>query len=60
MRAMKGAPFHGARLVWAIDSRRRLAIVYRPDAEPELLRGDALLSGEDVLPGFTARVAELF
>jgi Uma2 family endonuclease len=50
----------GARLVWAIDPRRRTITVYRPDAEPQLLRGEHLLSGEDVLPGFAVRVADLF
>jgi Uma2 family endonuclease len=51
---------NGARLVWAIASRRRTVTVYRPGAEPQLLHGEDVLSGEDVLPGFAVRVADLF
>ena len=51
---------NGARLVWAIASRRRTVTVYRPGAEPQLLRGEDVLSGEDVRPGFAVRVADLF
>jgi Uma2 family endonuclease len=51
---------NGGRLVWALDSRRQTLTVYRPNREPEVLRGDAILSGEDVLPGFAVRVGELF
>jgi Uma2 family endonuclease len=50
----------GARLVWAIDPRRQTVTVYRPGIEPQLLRGEDVLSGEDVLPGFAVRVVELF
>jgi hypothetical protein len=34
--------------------------VYRPGAEPQVLRAEDVLSGEAVLPGFEMRVAELF
>jgi Uma2 family endonuclease len=51
---------NGGRLVWALNSRRQLVTVYRPDAEPEVLRGEDVLSGEEILPGFAVRVAELF
>jgi Uma2 family endonuclease len=50
----------GARLVWAIDTRRRRVTVYRPLAEPQILTGEALLSGEEVLPGFSVPVSDLF
>lgn len=50
----------GAPLVWTLHSRQRTVTVYRPDAEPQLLRGEEMLSGEDVLPGFVVRVADLF
>jgi Uma2 family endonuclease len=50
----------GACLVWAMAPRRRTVTVYRPGAEPQLLGGDDVLSGEDVLPGFAVRVADLF
>jgi Uma2 family endonuclease len=51
---------NGGRLVWAIDSRRRTVTVFRPGAEPQILQGDDVLSGEDVLPGLAIRVADLF
>jgi Uma2 family endonuclease len=50
----------GARLVWALHPRRRTVTVYRPGVEPQLLRSEDMLSGEDVLPGFAVRVADLF
>jgi len=51
---------NGARLVWAIDTRRKNVTVFRSLGEPEILAGDVELSGEDVLPGFALRVADLF
>jgi Uma2 family endonuclease len=51
---------NGARLVWAIDTRRKSVTVFRSLGEPEILTGDVELSGEDVLPGFAVRVADLF
>jgi Uma2 family endonuclease len=50
----------GALLVWAIDPGRRTVTVYRPGAEPQLLSGEDMLSGEDALPNFAVRVADLF
>jgi Uma2 family endonuclease len=51
----------GTRLVWLLDPRRRSAAVFRPDdALPRLLSGDDALDGEDVLPGFTLPLAEVF
>lgn len=50
----------GARLVWCVDPRRRTVAVYRPHHEPVVLREGDVLSGEDVLPGFQCRVAEVF
>jgi Uma2 family endonuclease len=50
----------GARLVWAIDTRRETVTVFRPLSEPQLLSGQDVLSGEDVLPGFALPVASLF
>ena len=49
----------GCRLVWVVDPVRRTARVYRADgSEAYLAEGDAL-DGEDVLPGFSRRLAEL-
>ena len=49
----------GARLGWLIDPRHRRVVIYRPDQEPETLDNPAALYGEDVMPGFEFRVAEL-
>ena len=49
----------GARLGWLIDPPRRRVIIYRPGREPETLDNPAILYGEDVMPGFEFRVAEL-
>jgi len=43
---------HGVKLAWMIDPRRKLAIVYRPDQEPELLKEPAILQGEGPVSGF--------
>jgi Uma2 family endonuclease len=47
----------GARLVWVLDPERRLARVYRGDGTEALLTADDTLDGEDVLPGFSCRLA---
>jgi Uma2 family endonuclease len=50
----------GVRLVWVIYPNCRVVLVYRSDNTVSLLKPDNELSGEDVIPGFTCRVAELF
>lgn len=50
----------GAGLVWVLDPERRSAEVYRPDAPPLVVGADGELSGEDVLPGFTLRLADIW
>ncbi|MGC1276029.1 MAG: Uma2 family endonuclease [Planctomycetaceae bacterium] len=50
----------GVRLVWVVDPEIREVTVHRPDAEPQLLDADAVLSGGDELPGFECRVVEFF
>ena len=50
----------GTRLVWVIDPERRSARAYREDGTIELLPESGVLDGEDVLPGFTCEVSELF
>jgi Uma2 family endonuclease len=49
----------GTRLVWVIDPRRPGAIVFRPNAAPEVLGGDGVLNGEDVVPGFSVTLTEI-
>lgn len=51
---------HGVRLVWVIDPEDRIATVYRSRQEVRILRETEELSGEDVVPGFSCRVSELF
>ena len=49
----------GARLVWIVDPELRVARVYRADGTQSWLTADDSLDGEDVLPGFSARVSEM-
>jgi Uma2 family endonuclease len=49
----------GTRLVWVIDPDRRLARVYRLDGTESQLSGDGALDGEDVLPGFSCKLASI-
>jgi Uma2 family endonuclease len=50
----------GVRMVWVVDPEDRTVTVYRTPDEGRLYHESATLSGEDVLPGFSCRVAEIF
>jgi Uma2 family endonuclease len=50
----------GARLVWIIAPQAKTVTVYRADGSARLLREHDNLEGEDVLPGLTIPLAELF
>jgi Uma2 family endonuclease len=50
----------GVRMVWVIDPELRSASVYRTWAQPRNLEETESIDGEDVLPGFSCRVADLF
>jgi Uma2 family endonuclease len=55
----------GTRLVWILDPDARDVMVYRVGKQPStveetLLKEDAELTGEDVLPDFRCRVSEFF
>ncbi|MFY9344461.1 MAG: Uma2 family endonuclease [Planctomycetota bacterium] len=50
----------GCRLCWVIESQARRVTVWRPGGEGRRLTVADTLLGEDVLPGFTVPVAELF
>jgi Uma2 family endonuclease len=50
----------GVRLVWVISPTNRTVRVYRLDGSSSSVRADGELDGEDVLPGFRCRVADLF
>ena len=49
----------GTRLVWVIDPQRAEARVYRADGSLTIIRQDALLDGEAVLPGFSCPLVEV-
>lgn len=50
----------GTKMVWFVKPKTRSVSVYRDALNPRILRGDDVLSGEDVVPGFELRVSELF
>ena len=49
----------GARLVWVIDPRRRLARVYRQDGTEALVAEHESLDGEDVVAEFSCLLADI-
>mgnify|MGYP001478775948 FL=1 len=49
----------GSRLVWVVDPGRREARVYRQDGSEMLLTERDVLNGEDVVPGFSCRLATI-
>jgi len=52
--------FNGTKAVWVIDPENRTVTIYRTPLEGRTLEEDAILDGDDVLPGFTCKVSELF
>lgn len=50
----------GTRLVWLIDGQRRGARIYRADGSVSSLTESGELEGEDVLPGFSLPLSNLF
>jgi len=50
----------GARMVLVVQPRTRTVTMYRPDGAARVLRSSEVMGGEDVLPGFTLRVDEIF
>ena len=51
---------HGARMVLVVNPRRRTVAVHRPGADVRHLTVDDVLDGEDVVPGWTMPVRDLF
>ena len=49
----------GTRLVWVIDPEQRSAVVYRSLGDVRTLGRRDSLDGDDVLPGFRCRLAEV-
>ena len=61
MKRKRGEYFDaGVQLVWIIDPKTRTANVYTAPEEPTFIDRDGVLSGGQVLPGFTLALAELF
>ncbi len=50
----------GTRLVWVLDPRAKTVMVYRSERDIALLTFEDTLTGEDVVPGFTCPVSQLF
>jgi Uma2 family endonuclease len=50
----------GVRMIWVVFPKSRTILVFRPDHSVSMLKPENELSGEDVIPGFSCRVAELF
>ena len=51
---------NGAKLVWLVYPRKRIVEVYDANGEIDILHEGETLSGEDVLPGFTLPVIDIF
>lgn len=51
---------NGARLGWLINRQTHQVEIYRPDRLVNVLDNPESLSGEDVLPGFTLQMSEIW
>ena len=50
----------GTRMVWVVDPERRAVVVYRSAHAVRTVPAGGSLEGEDVVPGFSLPLAELF
>jgi Uma2 family endonuclease len=50
----------GCRVVWIVDPLRRSVVIHRPNASPAILTEDDTLTEEEILPGFSLIVREIF
>ena len=50
----------GTRLVWVVEPVAKTVMVYRSETDFTLLTREDILTGEDVVKGFTCPVAQLF
>lgn len=50
----------GCRTVWIVDPLRRSVVVYRPQSSPVILTENDTLAEEELLPGFSLAVGEIF
>ena len=51
---------HGTRLAWMLDPKTKSVRVYRQNGGHEALRGERVLTGNSVLPGFRISLGRLF
>jgi Uma2 family endonuclease len=51
---------HGSKLGWLIKPKRKEIEILRSGLDPEILKVGDVLSGEDVLPGFSLTLEEIF
>lgn len=51
---------NGTRLLWVVNPAEQIALVYHSPQPDRLLRSGEVFDGEQVIPGFTLPVAELF
>lgn len=51
---------HGAKLVFVVNPRRKTVDVHRPGQPTQTLGMDDVLDGEDVVPGWTLPIRDLF
>ena len=51
---------NGVRLGWLIDTKRKRAYIYKPGQSVQALTSPAILSGEEVLPGFVLNMQEIW
>jgi len=50
----------GTAMVWVVNPRGRTITIHRKGRDPRVLRQNDTLDGEDICPGFSLRVAEIF
>ena len=50
----------GTPLVWVLDPRSKTVTIYRSERDIALLTYEDTLTGEEVVPGFTCQVSQLF
>jgi Uma2 family endonuclease len=51
---------HGTRMVIVVNPRRKRVAVHRPGRDVRILGVEDILDGEDVVPGWTLAVRDLF
>lgn len=53
----------GVQLVWVVDPQQRTVTIFTPDAAPrhlDSLDGKAMLTGDELMPGFQIALSDLF